>query len=113
MRSLSLIASLLTATSLSLAQSVTVSPAMPSVAIGSTVQFQATVTGLANTAVTWWAGGTAGGNATAGTISSTGLYTAPAALPGQNPVQIVAASVTSTKIKARSEEHTSELQSFR
>ena len=99
MRSFSLFAILLTATS-SFGQSVTVSPAMPSVAIGSSVQFQAAVTGLTNTAVTWSAGGVAGGNTTAGTISSTGLYTAPAALPGQNPVQIVATSVASSKTKA-------------
>jgi Divergent InlB B-repeat domain len=82
------------------AQTVAVSPTMPSVGIGSTVQFSATVTGLSNTAVTWSAGGVAGGNTTAGTISATGLYTAPAALPGQNPVMIVATSVASPKTKA-------------
>ena len=94
------VALLLIAASSLFGQSVTVSPTMPSVAIGNAVQFKATVTGLSNTAVTWSAGGVAGGNATAGTISATGLYTAPAALPGQNPVQIVATSVASPATKA-------------
>src|SRR5271163_5049841 len=77
------------------ADTITVKPTMPSVAISQTVQFAAQVSGVSSTAVTWSAGGAVGGNATAGTISSAGLYTAPAKLPGQNPVQI------------RSEEHTS------
>ena len=50
------------------------------------------VTGLANTGVDWYAGGVSGGNSTVGTISSTGFYTAPALLPGQNPVTIRAIS---------------------
>ena len=77
---------LLAFTSASNAQTVVISPTMPSVAIGQTIQFSAQAT----TAVTWSAGGSVGGNATAGTISPAGLYQAPAALPGQNPVLIVA-----------------------
>jgi uncharacterized protein (DUF1800 family) len=72
------------------AQTVSISPANPSVQLGATKQFTATVTGLMNNTVTWFAGGIAGGNATAGTIDATGLYTAPAMMPGQNPVQIKA-----------------------
>ena len=79
-------------------QTVTVTPSMPSVGLGQKVQFLAQVNGLSNTAVTWSAGGVKGGNSTAGTISSTGLYTAPAAMPGQNPVQITATTVADTKV---------------
>lgn len=64
---------------------VQISPANPSVVVSGKIQFTATVTNTSNPAVTWSAG--------AGTISSTGLYTAPATA---NPkfVQIVATSVT-------------------
>jgi hypothetical protein len=87
---------LLAYTSASNAQTVVISPTMPSVAIGQTIQFSAQAT----TAVTWSAGGVVGGNATAGTITSTGLYQAPSALPGQNPVMIVATTADGSKTKA-------------
>jgi len=57
---------------------VSVSPGVALVAAGATQQFTATVGGLSNTSVTWSVDGIAGGNITVGTISSTGLYTAPA-----------------------------------
>lgn len=44
---------------------------------GATQQFTATIQGLTNTGVTWSVDGVAGGNSAAGTISTTGLYTAP------------------------------------
>jgi hypothetical protein len=56
---------------------VAVSPASVSLAIGTTQQFTATVNDLANSQVVWSAGGIPGGNATFGTISANGLYTAP------------------------------------
>jgi len=49
---------------------VSISPTAATVASGGTQQFTATVTGLTNTAVTW--------SATAGSVSSSGLFTAPA-----------------------------------
>ncbi len=49
---------------------VAVSPASASVSAGATFQFTASVTGSANTAVTW--------STTGGTVSASGLYTAPA-----------------------------------
>jgi hypothetical protein len=49
--------------------SIAISPASATVQSGTTQQFTATVTGSANTAVTW--------SASTGTISSSGLYTAP------------------------------------
>jgi hypothetical protein len=78
------------ATGLLQAQSIVISPTNPQVGLGATKQFTATVTGLMNNSVTWYAGGVAGGNTTAGTIDGTGLYHAPASMPGQNPVQITA-----------------------
>src|SRR5262245_39968447 len=88
-----LLALLLTPVGTLNAQSITITPVIPSVAVGKTVQFSAQVTGLSNTAVTWWAGGVKGGNATVGTITSKGLYTAPQTTPSQNPVQITATNV--------------------
>ncbi|HEV2468729.1 MAG TPA: hypothetical protein VGS78_06010 [Candidatus Sulfotelmatobacter sp.] len=47
---------------------------------GATQQFTATIQGLTNTGVTWSVDGVAGGNSTAGTVTTTGLYTAPNAV---------------------------------
>jgi len=57
-----------------------------------TQQFTATVTGSTNTAVNWYVEGAPGGNATVGTISASGLYTAPAAVPSPATVVIMAVS---------------------
>jgi hypothetical protein len=65
---------------------VKVSPATVTLGASQAQQFSATVTGTANTAVTWSI------NPAVGTISSTGLYTAPASSPGQT-VTITAKSV--------------------
>jgi parallel beta-helix repeat protein len=69
-----------------------VSSSSSSVLLGSTQQFTATVTGTSNTAVTWSVNGVSGGNSTVGTISSTGLYTAPQDLPNPAIVTIQATS---------------------
>jgi hypothetical protein len=59
---------------------VTVSPQLAAVAATTqTQQFTATVTGSTTTDVTWSVDTTENGNATVGTISSSGLYTPPAA----------------------------------
>ena len=63
------------------AQSITLSPGYTSIGVRGTVQYTATVTGLSNTTVTWSVSGKVGGNATNGTITSNGLYTAPGAVP--------------------------------
>ena len=70
----------------------TVAPATPSVRAGGAQQFVATVTGTSNSAVTWSVNGVAGGNATAGMVSSAGLYTAPQTLPNPNTVTLAATS---------------------
>ncbi|MBL9174580.1 MAG: DUF1800 family protein [Verrucomicrobiales bacterium] len=75
------------------AVTVTVSPATTSVVVGGTQAFVSTVTGSANTAVTWSVNGVNGGSAATGTISSTGLYTAPASLPATPTVTVRATSV--------------------
>jgi len=75
--------------------SVTVSPANPAVQVNNTQQFTATVAGTANQSVTWSVNGVNGGNATFGTISAAGLYTAPAAVPAGGAVLVAATSVAS------------------
>ncbi len=80
------------------AQSITVTPAEPSVVVGQAVQYAALVTGLSGKGVTWSAGGVAGGNSTVGTITAKGVYKAPVTPPGQNPVQITATSTVNTSI---------------
>jgi uncharacterized protein (DUF1800 family) len=74
------------------------------VRIGATAQFTATVTGEANTAVTWQVNGTAGGSAAVGAISSSGLYTPPAAIPATNPVTITAVSVAAPTVTGTASE---------
>lgn len=65
---------------------------VPQTRIGTTAQFTATVTGAPSSAVTWQVNGVTGGSAGTGTISTTGLYTAPASLPSPNTVTITAVS---------------------
>lgn len=81
------------------AQSITLSPASPTVTVAKTLQFASHATGLTPDTVTWSAGGVVGGNSTVGTISATGLYTAPASAPPQNPVTVTATSTANTAIK--------------
>jgi serine protease len=71
---------------------VTVSPATSSVQTHATLTFTATVANAADTTVTWQVNGVAGGNATVGTISAAGIYTAPASLPSPATVTISAVS---------------------
>ncbi len=71
---------------------VNVAPSSASVQTGGTQQFTATISGSSNTAVTWSVNGTTGGNATVGTITAGGLYTAPAAVPNPASVTVTATS---------------------
>jgi uncharacterized protein (DUF1800 family) len=66
-----------------------------SVRLSGTTQFSATVTGTTNTAVVWQVNGVAGGSSATGTISTTGLYTAPASMPTTTSVTISAVSAAS------------------
>ncbi len=74
---------------------ISISPTTPSVIVGATQQFTATVTGSTNTAVTWSVTGS-------GTISSSGLYTAPVSLttPGSATVKATPQADTSKSASA-------------
>jgi hypothetical protein len=66
--------------------SVSIAPPGAQVTIGGSQQFTATVTGTTNTAVSWSVSGSGCTGASCGTISPSGLYFAPAAVP--NPAQV-------------------------
>lgn len=66
---------------------VTVSPAVATLEPGDSAQFSASVQGTMNTAVTWSI------QPNVGTISSSGVYTAPLSSPSQQTVTITATSV--------------------
>src|SRR5437764_557659 len=78
--------------------------ARPELAPSTSQQFTATVTGIANSAVSWTVDGKAGGSTTAGTITSSGLYTAPGAggnhtigaISAADPTKVAQAAVTVT-----------------
>jgi uncharacterized protein (DUF1800 family) len=76
------------------AQTVTIGPSgYLTIGPGGKQQFTAMVSGTTgdmSTTVTWKAGGKIGGNATVGTIDTTGLYTAPMTAPSTGQVQITA-----------------------
>lgn len=71
-----------------------VTPANVSATVRATQQFAASVTGTSNPAVAWTVSGTGCSGTTCGTISSSGLYTAPAAVPSPATVTITATSVS-------------------
>jgi serine protease len=73
--------------------SVSVSPTSASVrADGGTQMFTASVTNAAVSGVTWLVNGTAGGDATMGTITGAGVYSAPDAVPNPSTVTVTAVS---------------------
>lgn len=77
---------------------VSVTPATASVQVAMTRALGATVTGSSNTTVNWSVNGAAGGNAMVGTISASGIYTAPMTVPAPATVTITAVSAAdSTK----------------
>jgi len=65
----------------------TLSPEFATTRIGNTHQFTATLTGT-TAPLTWQVNGITGGNSTVGTISPTGLFTAPAKEPPGTTVTI-------------------------
>lgn len=66
------------------------------VALGSTLQFTADVSGYSNTKLTWQVNGHDGGNSTVGTISTSGLYTPPSTVPNPSQVTVTAVSQANT-----------------
>ena len=85
-------AAIVTVTPPAAGEGVSVSPTDTLAPVGTSVQYTATVTGFDNTAVTWSVDGVAGGNSTVGTISASGLYQSPTALPNPATVAISATS---------------------
>lgn len=78
------------------AVTISISPTSPTVAGGATQQFTATIGNSSNTSVTWQVGGVTGGNATLGTISTSGLFTAPLAIPAGGTVTVKAIAQADT-----------------
>jgi hypothetical protein len=71
---------------------VTVSPTSASVVTTKTQQFTASVANASNPGVSWHVNGVAGGDAAHGTISSSGMYAAPATVPSPATVTVTAVS---------------------
>lgn len=72
--------------------SVNMLPTSVTLAINNTQQFTATTTGCSPSTVFYQVNGVTGGNATVGTISVGGLYTAPASVPTPATVTVTAVS---------------------
>ena len=67
---------------------VTVTTVQSSIMPGGTLQLTVTVTGDGPLTVQWDVDGIQGGSSTVGTISATGLYTAPAAVTADLPLSL-------------------------
>jgi YVTN family beta-propeller protein len=79
---------------------VTISPTTGTVKLEQTLQFSDTVTGNSDTSVTWSVNNVTGGNASVGTITTQGLYTAPANALNASSVTVAATSVADTSKSA-------------
>jgi len=75
---------------------VSISPASASVQAGAPLQFTATVVSPTATTITWSVNGVVGGNSALGTVTSAGLYTAPASVPTPATVTVRATSSAET-----------------
>jgi len=75
---------------------VTIKPAFAINTVSQTTAFTDTVTGTMNTSVTWEVNNMPGGSATTGTISATGVYTAPAQVPSPATVSVSVVSQADT-----------------
>lgn len=85
-----------TTTQSSSAVTISLSSPTTSVAAGGTASFFASVTGSTNHMITWQVNGTTGGNATTGTISTSGMYTAPTTIPNPSSVTVKAIAQADT-----------------
>jgi hypothetical protein len=79
---------------------VTITSSQDSVLPGGTVQLTATVTGDGPTTVQWTVNGLLGGSSTYGTVSTSGLFTAPDAVPPDPSIVITATSLANTSVSA-------------
>ena len=82
---------------------ITVSPSSDTLQVNQTKQFTATVAEGSNQTVSWLVNEVLGGNSRVGTISTTGLYIAPAAVPTPDTVSIRAVIVADPTKSATAE----------
>jgi hypothetical protein len=75
-----------------IANPMSISPETVSVRAGNTQQFTASVNFSTNTGVVWEVNGVPGGNSTVGTITTSGSFTAPNAVPSPSTVTVTALS---------------------
>ncbi len=71
---------------------VSINPLSSTLLAGAQQQFTATVQNASSSSVTWLVNGTSGGSSTVGTVSGSGLYTAPATVASQTIVSVTARS---------------------
>jgi hypothetical protein len=86
----------LTGTGATSSSTVSLNPAQASVTPGQSAQFQASISGVVSSNVTWTVDGITGGNNSVGTISASGLYTAPSAAGSHNITATSTANTTQT-----------------
>ena len=79
---------------------IAITPMSANVHAGQTVQFMATVRNSANTGVTWSLSGDGCSGTACGTISDSGLYTAPASVPTPPSVTVKATAAADTSKSA-------------
>jgi hypothetical protein len=79
---------------------VSMAPSIARLSLRQAQQFTATVKGTTNQGISWLVNGTEGGNSSVGTISSTGTYTAPQAVPIVPSITITARSTYDTASSA-------------
>ncbi len=89
-----------TVTTASPAVTVTVIPTNVVLRVSTKKTFFARLSGTTDTRVTWSVNGVTGGNATVGTITTSGVYTAPSIVPASNPVTVKATSVANGSASA-------------
>jgi hypothetical protein len=81
---------------------VSVAPSTVTLRAGSTQPFTTTVSGSTNASVIWQVNSVAGGAASSGTISPSGIYTAPATVPSPNSVTVEAVSAADSSVAGQS-----------
>jgi hypothetical protein len=79
--------------------SISISPRAVTLVTSHAQQFKATVSSSGGSAVKWMVSGVLGGNATVGTVSSNGLYTAPAVAPNSS-VSVTAVELSDSHVSA-------------
>ena len=79
---------------------VSIQPTSATLFLGQTRQFQGSVTGASDASVHWVVNGVAGGNASSGTITAGGSYTAPGILPSPPSATVTAVSNANPQVSA-------------